>query len=112
MTSPLDDPRVEPVSYKVTATCADLLPPDILSSFTLIVTNGGRWGWSIRRGQSDSSFAMNRKGQWICESRGSGHNKARRWELEEAIQIALKNVDTMIMMKRTAQEWADYLKEE
>lgn len=38
-------------------------------------------------------IALNRKGERIVERKRSGHNKARRWPLEEALRIALDIVD-------------------
>lgn len=49
-------------------------------------------------------MAMNRRGEWIVESRGSGHNKARRWSLDEALRIAIEHVDTHRLNGCTAAE--------
>jgi hypothetical protein len=51
-----------------------------------------------------SVLAMNRRGEFIAESRGSGHNKARRWPLDEALRIAGQHVDTLRINGRTATE--------
>lgn len=91
----LADPRVEPDSFVVYPTDYALIPYSDRESWALTVTNGHAYGWSIRPGIGVSgSAALNRKGERIFESRGSGHNKARRWPLEEALRIALDIVDT------------------
>jgi hypothetical protein len=107
MRDPLSDPRVHADTYMVRPACYDQLPEYERHSFCLWVVNGHSWGWSVRD-NPQSSRAMNRKGELIYESRGSGHNKARRWELEEALEIALKHVDKMKRNMRTAQEWVDF----
>jgi hypothetical protein len=91
----LADPRVQPDSFVVYPTDYDLIPYSDRESWALTVTNGHTYGWSIRPGIGmSSSVALNRKGERIFESRGSGHNKARRWPLNEALRIALSIVDT------------------
>lgn len=102
--SALDDPRVKPTSYIVYPTDYDLIPYSDKDAWALTVTDGHAWGWSIRPGIGvSSSVALNRKGERIFESRGSGHNKARRWPLEEALRIALDLVDHKhTVMGRTA----------
>lgn len=92
--SALNDPRVKVDSYVIYPTDYDLIPFSDKFSFALEVKNGHAWGWSVRQAGLTGGLAMNRKGQWVMESRGSGHNKARRWSLEEALEIALKYVDT------------------
>ena len=99
---PLDDPRVRVDRYVVTPTGYDDMVHSDKPMWTLAVVDGGRWGWSVRRGAVDSPFAMNRKGEWICESRGSGHNKHRRFSLEDALALALKHVDTHLLNGCTA----------
>lgn len=90
----LADPRVQPDSFVVYPTDYELIPYSDKESWVLTVVNGHAYGWSIRPGIGiGSSVALNRKGERIFESRGSGHNKARRWPLEEAIAIALQIVD-------------------
>lgn len=104
MSEPLNDPRVAPDSYIVRPSGYDDLAQGDKDMWCLSVTNGHAWGWSIRRHGFTGQQAMNRKGEWIWERRGSGHNKARRWPLEEAISIALKNVDTHRINRMTAAE--------
>lgn len=91
----LNDPRVKADSYVVYPSDYDLIPYSDKESWALTVTNGHAYGWSIRPGIGmGGSVALNRKGERIFESRGSGRNKARRWPLEEALRIALSIVDT------------------
>lgn len=90
-----DDPRVAIDSYVVRPSCYDQMGNSDRDMSCLSVTNGHAWGWSIRRHGLSGSQALNRKGEWVFESRGSGHNKARRWPLEEALGIALQHIDTM-----------------
>lgn len=101
-TSPVDDPRVHPDRYVVRPTGYDDMVHADRMYWCLSVVNGHEWGWSVRRGPGDSHYAMNRKGEWIIESRGSARNKARRWPLEEALALALKYVDTVTLNGRTA----------
>lgn len=103
--SALDDPRVEPDTYVVRPTgYADFVNTD-KDSWCLSVTNGHAYGWSVRRGVGMSGgLAMNRKGEFIYESRGSGRNKPRRWPLEEALEIALRHIDTIRLNGSTAAE--------
>lgn len=109
MTSPLDDPRVTHESFVVWPSCADRLGASKYD-FALTVTNGHEWGWAIRRGAMGySGMAMNRKGQFIVENRGSRNNRFRRYPLEEALALALKHVDKRKVMGKTAEEWADEL---
>lgn len=90
----LSDPRVRPDSFVVYPTDYDLIPYADRESWALTVTNGHAYGWSIRPGiGAAGSVALNRKGERIFERRGSGHNKARRWPLDEALRIALSIVD-------------------
>lgn len=102
----LADPRVQADTYVIYPTCWDEMGNSDRDLFCLSVTNGHAWGWSIRRGMSHGPLAMNRSGQWIAESRGSGHNKARRWPLAEALTIALAHVDTQRINGSTAAEVA------
>lgn len=92
--SALDDPRVTVDSYIIRPTGYDQMVHSDKDHWCLEVSNGHKWGWSVRQAGFTSIAAMNRKGEWIYESRGSGHNKARRWTLEEALRIALEHVDT------------------
>ena len=106
----LDDPRVQPDSYVVRPTCYDAMVNSDRDYWCLTVTNGHAYGWSIRRGVGMSGgMALNRKGEWIIESRGSGRNKPRRWPLEEALAIALQHIDTVVINGCTAQEASDYV---
>ncbi len=102
----LADPRVQPDSFVVYPTDYDLIPYSDRESWALTVTNGHAYGWSIRPGIGGhgGSVALNRKGERIIESRGSGHNKARRWPLEEALRIALSIVDTHKVIGMSAAE--------
>jgi hypothetical protein len=103
--SPLDDPRVQPDSFVVYPTDYDLIPYSDKEQWALTVTNGHAWGWSIRPGIGMTGpVVLNRKGERIIESRGSGRNKPRRWPLEEALQIALSIVDTHKVAGRSAAE--------
>ena len=103
--SALDNPRVQPDSYVVYPEGYDDFVNSDKSYWCLSVVNGHAWGWSVRRGIGMSGGpAMNRKGEWIFESRGSGRNKPRRWTLEEALEIALAHVDTHILNGHTAAE--------
>ena len=108
--SALDDPRVQPDEYVVYPTGYDEMVNSDKDSWCLTVQNGHSWGWSVRRGRGMSGpMAMNRKGQWIVESRGSGRNKPRRWPLEEALRIALEHVDTHTLNGHTAQQASDWV---
>ena len=108
--NPLDDPRVTVDAYVVRPTGYDDLVHSDKDRHCLSVVNGHAYGWSIRQGVGvSSSYAMNRKGEWIYESRGSGRNKPRRWPLEEALRIALAHVDTAKMNGMTAQESSDWV---
>ena len=103
--SVLDDPRVQVDEYVVYPTGYDDLLHSDKDHWCLTVTNGHAWGWSVRPGRGmNSLFAMNRKGEFIVESRGSGRNKPRRYPLEEAIELALKYVDTVKWNGCTAKE--------
>jgi len=105
MTDPLNDPRVQVDSYVVYPTGYDDFVHSDKDAWCLTVTNGHAWGWSIRRGIGMSSAAaMNRNGEWIFESRGSGRNKPRRYPLDEALRIALQHIDTIKLNGYTAAE--------
>lgn len=109
--SELDDPRVSPDVYVVRPTGYDDLVHSDKDAWCLSVVNGHAWGWSIRRGIGRSSdLAMNRKGEWIWESRGSGRNKPRRWPLDEALMIALRHVDTLKLNGFTAVEASEWVR--
>lgn len=104
--SPLDDPRVAADTYVVYPTgYADFVNSD-KDMWCLNVVNGHAYGWSIRRGigMSGGGPAMNAKGEWVFETRGSKANKARRWPLEKALTIALQHVDTHRLNGDTAAE--------
>lgn len=102
------DPRVVIDEYIVKPTCYDDLPEHERLHFCLTVSNGHAWGWSVRKGAGySSSYAMNRKGQWILESRGHRGNRFRRYELEFALALALKHVDSVKVNMRTAEQWLD-----
>jgi hypothetical protein len=102
--SPLDDPRVKVDRYLVCPTGYDGFVNSDKDAWTLAVVDGHAWGWSVRRGSLAGGPAMNRKGEWIFESRGSGHNKARRWALDEALSLALQYVDSHRINGHTAAE--------
>lgn len=106
MTSPavVSDPRVAPAAYVVYPTgFAEMVTVD-KHAFCLYVVDGMTWGWSVRASLT-SPQAMNRKGQWVWESGGSGHNRFRRWPLDEALEIALRHVDSRRINGGTAAEW-------
>jgi hypothetical protein len=105
----MSEPRVEVDSYVVYPTGYDDMVHADKYTWCLEVTNGHSWGWSVRQAGYSSQRALNRKGEWIYESRGSGHNKARRWTAEEAIAIALKHVDTLTINGRTAAQASVYV---
>jgi len=110
MRSPLEDPRVLIDGYIVRPTCYNAMVNSDRDVWCLTVTNGHAYGWSIRRGVGGSGpAAMNRKGEWIVESRASGRNKPRRWPLEEALNIALQHVDSIRINGQTAQEASDWV---
>lgn len=100
-------PQVEADVFIVKPSCHDSLPEHEKHNFCLSVVNGHAWGWSVRPSAADSR-AMNRKGEFIIESRGHRGNKARRWPLEEALNIALNHVDSRKVNGMTAQQWIDY----
>lgn len=104
--SHLDDPRVQPDSYVVRPSCYEQMGNSDRDAWCLSVVNGHAWGWSVRQHGFHGSRALNRKGQWIYESRGSGHNKARRWPLEEALGIALQHIDSLKINGSTAADVA------
>lgn len=108
--SPFDDPRVQVDSYVVRPTGYEEFVNSDRDMWCLSVVNGHAWGWSVRRGVGMSGGpAMNRKGEWIFESRGSGRNKPRRWSLEEALRLALDHVDTHRLNGLTAREASDWV---
>ena len=108
--SPLDNPRVQPDSYVVYPEGYDEFVNSDKPYWCLSVVNGHAWGWSIRRGMGGSGpMSMNRKGEWIIESRGSGRNKPRRWSLEEALTIALEHADTHVLNGCTARQASEYV---
>ncbi len=110
MSNPLHDPRVTVDCYVVRPTGYDDLVHTDKDSWCLSVINGHAWGWSIRRGTGmGGGPAMNRKGGWIFESRGSGRNKPRRYPLEEALALALKYVDTHTINGHAAQGASDWV---
>lgn len=90
----MSGPRVEVDKFVVYPTRYDEIPFVDKESFCLTVVNGHAWGWSVRKFHGGQQ-ALNKKGEWIFESRGSGRNKPRRWSQEEAISLAVKYVDTM-----------------
>lgn len=101
-----EHPQVAVDSYVVRPACYDEMGNSDRDMFCLAVTNGHAWGWSIRQHGFSGSRALSRKGEWIYESRGSGHNKARRWPLEEALTIALQHIDTLRINGSTAADCA------
>ena len=104
MTDPRDDPRVAVDTYVVRPTGYDEFVNSDRYMWCLEVTDGHAHGWSVRRAFLSGSPAMNRHGQWIYETQGSGRNKPRRWPLEEALRIALAHVDTHRINGCTAAE--------
>lgn len=100
---PMDDPRVTVESYIIRPTGYDDMVHTDKYLWCLEVTDGHEWGWAVRR-HGSTWQAMNRKGEWIAESRGSGHNKFRRWNLDMALRIALENVDKQRLNGLTAAE--------
>jgi hypothetical protein len=109
--SALDDPRVSADVYVVRPTCYDEMINTDRDYWCLSVVNGHAWGWSVRRGVGMSGGpAMNRKDEWVYESRGSGRNKPRRWPLEEALTIALQHVDTHKLNGCTAAEASEWVR--
>lgn len=104
MSSALDDPRVKVESYVIYPTGYEDLVHSDKFMWCLQVTNGHQWGWSIRPAGTSSFRAMNRKGEWIDETRGHGQNKTRRFTLDEALSLALKYVDTRKISGYTAAE--------
>jgi hypothetical protein len=104
---PLADPRVHVDSYIVRPTGYDDLVQSDKDGWCLAVTNGHAWGWSVRRASFSGGPAMNRSGEWIYETRGSGRNKPRRYSLDEALRIALEHVDTHRINGYTAVEASD-----
>lgn len=112
MSNPLEDPRVQVDEYIVVPSCYEELSKYERHNWVLSVTNGHEWGWSVRRGMSSSPFAMNRRGKWIVESRGNQGNRFRRFPVEEALELALKHVDTYKINGMTAQDFVDWCKKE
>lgn len=108
MTSPFDDPRVQPDVYLVRPTGYDEVDMTDKYHWQLHVTNGHAFGWSVRRYREDP-YAMNRKGKFIQESRGHRGNRYRRYPLEEALQLALKHVDSLTVMNLTLAQAAERL---
>lgn len=103
----LSDPRVAVDSYIVYPTGyedAELFDKDL---FKLVVSNGHLWGWSIRQRFASSPYALNKKGKWIYESRGSQSNRFRRYSLEAALTLALKYVDDLKINGLTLREWEE-----
>lgn len=93
MSEPTTDPRVRVQAYTIYPADYDLIPYSDRFNWVLEVVDGHAWGWSIRQAGFSGSRAMNRKGEWVHESRGSGRNKPRRWSLDDALSIALEYVD-------------------
>jgi hypothetical protein len=105
MDETMPEPRVEVDRYIVYPSNYDTLVHSDKDSWCLSVTNGHAYGWRITQGRGmDSMRAMNRKGQWIVESRGSLANKPRRYTLDEALAIAKRYVDTHRINGMTASE--------
>lgn len=93
--SPEDDPRVEVDSYVIFPDRYADIPYGDREDWVVTVVNGHLNGWSIRRGlgATHSTMAMNGDGTWTPESR-HGDNSSRRWTRDEALAIALLNVNT------------------
>jgi hypothetical protein len=105
----LSDPRVAVDAYVVRPTGYDQMVNSDRDYWCLSVVNGHAWGWRVKRHGFTGSEALNRKGQWIYEQRGSGRNKPRRFTRDEALALALKYVDTLVMNGLTAQQASDYV---
>lgn len=99
---PTPDPRVKADRYMVYPTGYEAMVHSDKIMWCLSVVDGHGWGWAVKRAAIEGGPAMNRSGEWIYESRGSGRNKARRWSLEEALAIALQHVDTHTINGHTA----------
>lgn len=103
------DPRVFADVYQIYPSCHPEIGLEAAHDWSVAVVNGYKWGWSMRRGHPDSSFALNSEGEFVCEGRRSEDNANRRWPLEEALALALKFVDERVVAGHTAQQWADKL---
>jgi transcriptional regulator with XRE-family HTH domain len=92
---PADDPRVEVDSYVIYPDRYADIPYGDREDWVVTVVDGHLNGWSIRRGlgATHSTMAMNGDGTWTPESR-HGDNSSRRWTRDEALAIALLNVNT------------------
>lgn len=98
---------VEPLEYEVYPTNYGQIPFSDKESFTY-VRNGHAWGWSVRDFSGGQGRAMNRKGEFIHETRGNKGNRFRRYSLEEALELAQIWVDKRKRVGgKTAQEWID-----
>ena len=97
--TPVDDARVEADSYVVYPDRYDDIPYADRHDWVLTVVNGHTEGrtatWSIRRGlgATHGTLAMNGDGTWELESRHAD-NTSRRWTRDDALAIALLNVNT------------------
>lgn len=108
MSAPVTDPRVAVDEYTVRPTAYDRMNPNERLHWCLAVTDGHEWGWSVRH-YAFRQEAMNRKGEFIWESRGSKANRFRRYPLEEALALALKHVDSVATRNgMTADQYADW----
>lgn len=96
---PADDPRVHVDSYVIYPDRFADIPYSDREDWVVTVINGHAEGrtatWSIRRGLGAAygTRAMNGDGTWEIESR-HGDNTSRRWTRDEALAIALLNVNT------------------
>lgn len=97
--------RFEVDSYVIYPTGYDEFINSDKDAWCLVVVNGHAWGWSVRRGRGTTGgAAMNRKGEWIYETSHSKSNRFRRYPCHEAINLAMKYVDTHRINRHTAAE--------
>lgn len=96
-----DQPSVEVDVYIIRPSGYDDLVNSDKDMWCLHVINGHAWGWSVRRSVGDQR-ALNRKGEFVYETRGQGSNRFRRFTSDEAIALAVKFVDTMTINGCTA----------
>jgi hypothetical protein len=98
------DPRVRADRYRIHPTGYDEFVNSDKDMWCLTVVDGHVWGWSIRRSSGGTELALDDKGEWTCESRGSAYNRDRRWPLDEALALALRFIDTHKINGCTAAE--------
>ena len=93
--------RIEPLEYEVYPADYDRVPFSDKERLVLYVRNGHAWGWSVRDFSGGQGRAMNRKGEFIYESRGHGGNRFRRYPLDEALALAEKWVERRKFLGKT-----------